>query len=396
MNRTINIKSISKAVILLYVISLFTIQRIDRGIMWNAISMVFYLTMYLQFIIAKKKLKINFFVIWSIGFIIICFSSLLWSIDGSVTQNLSLVLMKNAIPGLMILVFIKNKEDFDYVIRCMMYAGAVSVFYILYLQGITVGERFGSDVANANQVGVYLAISLLSAIYIFMKTGKKNYLWFVGIIGMGALLTGSRKVVMFGLIGLFILLLNGNRGNKIKKVFIFTMILFVVYYTILNIPILYQSLGVRVESFISDIVSGGNGQNIDASMVGRRQFIENGLLFFKNQPIFGYGLGTFGGVNSAYGGVNTYAHNNYIELMVGIGLIGLISYYLIHFYLILNTLRFRMISHERLALSLILSLVVSIMISDFGMVSYIEKLIVFLFAIFCRYILIIKEQYKNV
>lgn len=81
---------------------------------------------------------------------------------------------------------------------------------------------------------------------------------------------------------------------------------FPLYYSIFNIPIFYSILGRRLESSF-DFYSGGEKNEGSLSM--RSYMIKFGLEKFQEKPILGY------------------AHNNYIELLVNIGVIGAVAFY---------------------------------------------------------------------
>ena len=68
---------------------------------------------------------------------------------------------------------------------------------------------------------------------------------------------------------------------------------------------------------------------IDASTNTRINMIKYGFEMFKSNPILGVGIG-----NYAYYGYHiyglfaeVYSHNNYIEMLSNIGIVGFISYY---------------------------------------------------------------------
>jgi len=141
-------------------------------------------------------------------------------------------------------------------------------------------------------------------------------------------LTGSRKSILFIFFGipLFILLMN-----KITlKQFIILCASFVIvgvglYWVIFNIDIIYNSVGRRFESFF-DIYQNGD---IDLSELGGRQNLrELALEWFPNRPFLGHGANGYRYLlGLERGGVGTYSHDNLLELLVNLGVLGAFVYY---------------------------------------------------------------------
>ena len=90
----------------------------------------------------------------------------------------------------------------------------------------------------------------------------------------------------------------------------------VMYYTVMTWDALYYVLGRRLEPFFA----GLSNRNFGEVDVVRFEMIKVGIDLFAKRPFLGYGIGSY----RLVAGFNTYAHNNYIELLVSIGLIGLL------------------------------------------------------------------------
>ena len=77
----------------------------------------------------------------------------------------------------------------------------------------------------------------------------------------------------------------------------------------------------------------GNDASADGSLTLRKGLAEISSQIFYSHPIIGIGLG-----NNTYQieqiyGLSVYAHNNYLELASGLGVVGLITYYWYYIYL---------------------------------------------------------------
>ena len=60
----------------------------------------------------------------------------------------------------------------------------------------------------------------------------------------------------------------------------------------------------------------------------RKEMYIKGFKMFEEHPISGFGWNAF----AAKSGIRLHSHNNYIELLVSTGLLGLVSYYFIYLF----------------------------------------------------------------
>ena len=135
----------------------------------------------------------------------------------------------------------------------------------------------------------------------------------------------------------------------------------------MNVPSLYNVVGIRLEQTLLQI-EGGNDVKVESSMFVRYGLITYGLEWFKQRPILGYGANNFRVMSDQtyeFLGMNFYAHNNYIELLVGVGIIGLLIYYWGYIVIISKSIRIWNF-YTKLALTLI---IISLFI-DIANVSY--------------------------
>ena len=122
--------------------------------------------------------------------------------------------------------------------------------------------------------------------------------------------------------------------------------------------------------------------------------VSAGIEFFKERPLHGYGLDNYRVLLNHNYGIDAYAHNNYIELLVGQGIIGLFIFYYIYIYILFN-LRKLLQSNKSSLLILFATIVILIMINDLGSVSYADKTVFIFFAVICAYIRIFPKHNKK-
>lgn len=146
----------------------------------------------------------------------------------------------------------------------------------------------------------------------------------------------------------------------------------------MEVPSLYQNVGWRLEALTYSITGKGKA---DSSTLLREKYIKIGIESFKESPVVGYGVGTFSEINKVKTNHNTYSHNNFIEIAVGMGLIGFISYYWIYVYLIMEYLK--LFIHKRTSFldNVLFIVFILYFVTQVGLVTY-ESLIQCLLILF--------------
>ena len=118
----------------------------------------------------------------------------------------------------------------------------------------------------------------------------------------------------------------------------------------------------------------------DSSSLLRQQYVNIGLSAFSENPFFGIGIGSSLVLTSQYTSHTTYLHNNFVELLACGGIVGFVLYYSMFLFLAFMIITKRHYLGKKAALLLTLLLV--LLISDFGTVSYYTKETHFYFLIF--------------
>ena len=139
-------------------------------------------------------------------------------------------------------------------------------------------------------------------------------------------------------------------------------------YFILKAPI-FSGVLERMEGLWNGL--SGNGA-IDYSTYVRNRMALVGLEQFKETPILGMGMGNTHYLSQAEVGLDTYLHNNFVELLAGGGIIGFAIYYSIYIFLFKNFWCYRRYKDNEYGICLVMMIVLFLM--DFGRVSYFSKI----------------------
>jgi O-antigen ligase len=124
-----------------------------------------------------------------------------------------------------------------------------------------------------------------------------------------------------------------KKDKKGRNHFIFYSVLIfaivaLVYYLIMNVEVLYNGIGIRLEQLISGV--SGTGE-FDSSAEIRVKLRNIAFEKWTDSPVYGYGFDSFKYYSKAVTGRFYYSHCNYTELLYNGGIIGIIVYYSFYF-----------------------------------------------------------------
>lgn len=371
MNR-INRKNTVKISELLIVLYLFNIIVIPNG---TVISKVFKLTFALLaffFLTLRNKLRWGPLFTWQTMFYLLAAASFFWAaskpyaIDGIKTMGI------NFICVFLFSQIIENRFDLqNFAMKCFAFIPLLILVRLLidYQFTILSGLR---DIATEehNLIGMYSGLGVVWCLYFYIQSKKKDIKWIAfGIINIFiVIISMSRKSILYMLMPLlFTYLLSGsNRIRKIRRSLIIAAIVLAVLFLIFNVPVLYKYIGEGIESLLSFFISGAG----DASAEGRQARVLFGIRMFRQKPILGWGIKSFNYFFSIGRDTNQLvADNNFVDVAANLGVIGLIVYYSIYFVITKEYVKKK--DNYNLIYSIPMSILITMLIADYGVSSYI-------------------------
>lgn len=192
------------------------------------------------------------------------------------------------------------------------------------------GGRFSGILDNPNGLAILLVFSLFLSLFVldkkqhFLKVSTRlKYLCYTNICLClyTIFMTQSRKGIVFGLLLVVTALLLRFSINKVLPYILSICVLLLLP---LFVPDILNHFEGGLDRIRSALSLSNDVRAVDNSTIIRLYYITEGWLGFKKAPIFGHGINSF---RYYY---DFYAHNNYIELLFGVGLIGFLIYYSIH------------------------------------------------------------------
>ncbi len=358
----------------------------------NAIAAIFIFLVALQILAEKKTIIFNSFLILYLLFITVCLISYFYAVNQQIALTMIISL---SLYFVFIFFFTNYLDDYKKIVNVLHYfivAGVSASIYLLINSEFSNIQRIGELLGNINAVGMMLDIPSLFCVY-FILFEKKYWYLPATLICIGVVLaTGSRGAIGMLIFGILLLLYFNTQGNikgRLKGVVLGAIILVLSYFLLFEIPFFYQIAGSRIENILKFIHSEKINEG---SIVIRSFMIKFGLDIFKENPIIGYGINNYRVFLGKEIGWMTYAHNNYIELLVGIGIIGTTIYYSMHISLLSSLFRLKDKSGLKF---LFLSFLLPIFVIDFASVNYYDKHIFIVLALCSAFLKINKLAYIN-
>lgn len=286
----------------------------------------------LKIISELDRFNIRSYTYWYFALILYALMTHFYSTDSRVVlesiYNLSTILVITFIINY----YLNENEDFRIIISFFAFSGIILSVFMIKMGLFNYNFRQDNDIfGNANAFALIITVSLTCLIWLIFY-GSRNML-FIYVGGSAfmfylLLMAGARKYIIISLIFVYIIVFLKYYENHKKKLvlgtLLFLLVLIFLYYLIFEYKPIYDIVGFRFEGLINAITGRGK---IDLSTLRRERMIEFGLTVFKERPFLGHGLDNFKVLYYFSGGSYDYAHNNYIELLVDIGILGFTLYY---------------------------------------------------------------------
>ncbi|WP_102348318.1 O-antigen ligase family protein [Bacillus sp. Marseille-P3661] len=361
-------KFISHLLVLLVICSFYVIN--DQKIILYSIRISFIFYMSFRFLLFNRKL--TKYSLWAITFLTISLASVLWATNQGQAIYYFIWTLQVLIVAILLESFIDHKSRLIFVMKCFIFGGILLVIRLLIETPIeTWGTtRIGTAIGyNANDVGLKLSFAALCSIYFINKSNKKYLsiaLFSFSILSTVAMFSGSRKVFLILICGILIysfFRLKKNIYTLFKYLPIAIIFLIIFYNVIMNVEPIYNVFGNRIEATIVTLL-GDNSAVSESETQVREAMVLRGIELFANQPLLGYGLGNYA-IVSGYG---IYSHNNYIELLTSLGIIGFLLYYSIFIYLFLKL--FKRLIYKNKSFAFPFATIFILLLIDMALVSF--------------------------
>lgn len=326
----------------LYVASTYLAQDVIFPSSYNTLFLYLFLAWGALNAVYTKTIKIRMISFWMMVVMGYGLLTMLYSPNKGIFEGQFYFLIVNFIITLVLSQISFNSQAILFL--CWTYAVSAAVLTLMLIATGNMTDstgRLGNEVfGNANNLALLLMLGVMYAFYILIFFG--DTIWKRALLAAcialsyyAMFLSGGRKFIVVPIVFLYVLLMfktdSAGRKHIIKYTVVIAVIVFILYQLIMNVPAFYGVIGQRMEGLFSLI--SGNGV-VDASAEERSLMAQMGLRRWMGSPLFGYGFDSFKYYNRAMTGNFYYSHNNYVELLHDLGLIGFVIYYSFYFKLL--------------------------------------------------------------
>ena len=285
----------------------------------------------LIWMVNSHKVRPNYIIMSSLVFILICCLSVLWSINSEISisrsiSHLTFFLMLMATSG-----YTYFKDELNYLKRCLVWSSRATALIALVFGGFFQGRLYLNDVISEdpNYLCAYFIFAIVLDITVLLSAeatkGKKIISVFELVIYIYIILATGSRGGLFAVAAASVIVLffysekNGAIGlTLLKKILICCCIGVSLFWVLSFIP---DDIALR---FTANAIKESNG-------TGRYELWEDAINAFKqfsfSRQLIGYGTGTARDITYIYPfRRSNVMHNIFIENLIEIGCIGLLSY----------------------------------------------------------------------
>lgn len=326
------------------------------------------IVLYLQEFRLRKSAYFGFYG----AFLLFSVASLLWTITPSGTMKLLRILIKVFLISIAAASYYNTSNRIERSMKAIYCSLIIMVGYVTIMTPVSnwtseaFGKEFGIDTVR---YAVRAALCAVLGLYFYTKTKKKIHLVVCFSMLMLSLITAKRTGIVFFAIAalIYYFVLQPNINKRLKAIIIIAIMGLIALQVMESVPILSETIGKRILDFTSTFLGG---QMVDASTIQRTKLMGYAIELFKKNPIFGNGLNA---MRAYLGALNfehvTYAHNNYLEIASGLGIVGVVLYYAMYGYGFLQC-RKSLRTERKKQTAFILAVLVAYLVCDLMQVSY--------------------------
>lgn len=294
--------------------------------------MFLYIAIFIAFFLFCRDIKClsryKQYFIWMGLFILFQSCSLVYTINFSKGISWLLASVKIVIKITAVAIICKDIQGVKKLFKGVAFLGGIVFFTLLATGRLYEGWRLGTDLlGNANSFAMVVCFYSLGAMISFFDEKRminKLVYAFLFILDVYMIfLSGGRKYLLFQIVFIYSSFIFREEKIRIRNLILgtvaTTIIVYIGYRTVMTVPVLYNSIGVRLIGLGSS--QGALGVDDQATLMMR------GIDMFLQRPLFGWGIAGFQQYHGEYFGKAFYSHSNYIELLADYGIIGIVLYY---------------------------------------------------------------------
>ena len=303
-------------------------------------------------------------------FIAICGLSIFFAIDPDEAAYRCSALVFIFLTVMFIHAYIIKTDGLEFLIFTLCFGGIALAAYNFYYYGPSIylttlgSKRIGTEIMNVNTIGKFCSMSTIICFWYIYYKKKFYYIAPMLMCFLVSLGVGSRKSVVFLILGCCLLyLLKGGARQKMKNLILMTISL-AGFIALLQTPL----FGRTAERFTTFLFLFTGDEPVDHSTALRLAMIQGSIQDIIKSPFMGVGIDNTHYLTRKYIGEDFYLHNNFVELLASVGILGTLPFYFMRLYPMFKLIK-PVLNHDPQAI-LLESILIIYTILDFGQVSY--------------------------
>lgn len=317
----------------------------------------------------KEKIKLSKYNLWYILFTAFACLSYFWSMSKEYALKVFPSIIALSTLTIALISYIKKVEDFYKLLKMFVISNIYAAVKILaiyfFLSGSPAARIFEITGIYFNTVAQVLGFSVIITIYLLATTKNKKYILAILIQSIVIYLAESRKALLIPVFAIIVMILFKRKTRKeIKNYIIIGGV------GLLTLALLIQINSETKKEFNNLISSFIFQEDTDDYSINLRGFfIDTGIEMFKQRPLSGAGLNNFAYYVKNYTEYieDRYSHNNYIEMLSCLGVVGFVLFYWIYVYIIARIITKK---ERNMTNAFAMSLILTLAIFEWGIVSY--------------------------
>ena len=385
----VNVKKLFFSVLIVFYVA--GVIAFDSSVAYNNyVNALFFVVLFAAFVSKQTlqnfvvdKTAVRYFVILLIPVLISSIDYFFYGYDTTLTKYMGNILILFTLSAIL-----KSEENLI-AIPIGFFVGSLIILFMgseLFISILASGkgriimntlDEQGSSI-NSNVIAITFGMTSLFLYQYCLFTPSKvlriiSFLLSLFLMYVTIQTTGSKKgLLIIASNLLYITLSLFSRVRKGKKTLFLPLLLLllgIAYYGVNGF--LQSTTFVRFESLLT--ASAGDGSSNDH----RKKLLEEGLNMWFNHPFAGTGFGSFSSLTTSEFG---YSHNNYIEILVSVGILGIIFYYAFYLSLLKSYWRVLSLKFETSFVGINILIIFQLFIIDIAAVTYSMKEIFVLLA----------------
>lgn len=351
-------------------IFLVCVLALDNGTVFMKAMKLLFVGVVVCLIIKRGYINWNRYLTWLLLFTLLCNLSYFWAQSKEYAISGMMTVSLNSLCLLGMSQFMDNRQkSVNILYECITIAPIIKFALLMCSYGFSVFQGLRNIGADHNGTGMVAGLGVTFAFILLNKNRRDHkYLFIAAINVFIVLLTMSRKALLYLTLPLLIYyVLSGRQSVKrFAKMISVPILIGIGWLLIMKIPFLYNKVGSGIEMMMSFFINGYG----DASAAGRNTRIVQGIGWFNKKPILGYGIMNYNYLFKQFDPLMdmVIADNNYIDIAVNLGIVGLLMYFSMHVYTLFKSIKN---VHNNKELCFLCSILITLIICDYGSSSYI-------------------------